>query len=67
MRVAIEELEQIQSRLAEINAMPLEQIEWVKNGEVLSFSDEDIQHWKFIGLTNMHFPFMIKGINDDSH
>lgn len=55
MRVNIEDLEKYKEFIASINSVPLEQIEWFYGGDLLRFSKEQIDEFKFVGLTNACF------------
>lgn len=38
-----------------INSIPLEKIEWIKDGQKIQISQEVIDNWKFTGLNNIDF------------
>ena len=54
-RVSMEEVKYLKSRLAEINCIPLENIEWVSFGKTQEFPEEIINDFKFTGLNNVDF------------
>lgn len=56
MIVSLEEIEAMQARRAEINAVPLAEITWTRNGVPLPVSKERIEDWKFVGMSNIAFP-----------
>lgn len=53
--VSIEEVRQLRARLNEINSIPLDQIVWTLNDNVVMFSEEAIAEWKYVGLSNVYF------------
>lgn len=55
--VAVEEVRALRARLAEIDAYPIENIVWTEGDNVLNIDPKVIADWKFIGLSNSHFPF----------
>jgi len=55
VKVSIEEVMHLKSRLAEINELPLESIEWTSFGKVLNVSPQALDDWKFIGMCNTSF------------
>ena len=56
--VDIREVERCQRYLRSINDAPLENITWMRDGQIVEYTPEQIEHWKFIGLSNKDFPFM---------
>lgn len=54
-RVSFEEVEALQSRLREINAIPFAEIEWTRDGKSVPVSAEVAERWRFIGMTNATF------------
>ena len=56
MRVDIEEIEAMRKRREQINATPIEDIEWYRNGKKMVYSEEQIEDWKFTWLGNIDFP-----------
>lgn len=53
--VDITELESIQKRLDEINNIPFENIDWVKNGERIFIEPTVKTYFKHTGLSNSSF------------
>lgn len=53
--VSIEEVRRLRARIEEINSIPLDQIVWTLNDNVVMFSEEAIAEWKYVGLSNMYF------------
>lgn len=53
--VAIEEVRQLQARIAEINAIPLDQIVWTENDKPIAIDAEVKTFFKFTGLSNFCF------------
>ncbi len=55
MKVDIEEIRALKARLAEINLVPLEDIQWFENGVEVQIPPETVAEWKFVGLNNADF------------
>lgn len=55
MNVHLERLQELLAELDEMNNVSLQDIKWFKNGEQIYVTDEDIQEWRFIGLSNVQF------------
>lgn len=55
MNVHLERLRELLAELDEMNNVSLQDIKWFKNGEQIYVTDEDIQEWRFIGLSNVQF------------
>ena len=55
VRIDIEEIMALQQRRKEINALELDTIDFYKNGEKVAVAPEDVEEWKYIGLSNIHF------------
>lgn len=53
--VSIEEVRRLRARIEEINSIPLDQIVWTLNDNVVMFSEEAIAEWKYVGLSNVYF------------
>lgn len=53
--VSIEEVRRLRARIEEINSIPLDQIVWTLNDNVVLFSEEAIAEWKYTGLSNVYF------------
>lgn len=52
MIVNIEEVRKLKERLAEINSVPFNEIEWHENGQEIQIEDIEKDQWKFTGLSN---------------
>lgn len=55
MRISVEEVITIRSRLREIEKPDLRDIEWTIGGEVVRPTEKQIEDWKFTGLCNRDF------------
>jgi len=55
MRVNIEHVRKIQEERKKINSVPLEQIEWYKNGKKIDIDPKTIKEFQFMGLNNTDF------------
>ena len=56
VQVSLREVEELQSRRREINSLPIEQIEWLRDdGSVVEVAPETLEEWRFTGLTNLCF------------
>lgn len=53
LTVDISELESMLRTLKTINQASIEDIDWVKHGNEMKFSEEDIESFKFMGLNNI--------------
>lgn len=58
MKVNVEEVEQWLRFRERVNDMPLDQIQWYRNGERIEIPTAAIEDWKFIGLSNVCFAEM---------
>jgi hypothetical protein len=56
LRVDLEEFVKVRRYLREINSVKLEDIEWVYKGKVREVPINEIEEWKFCGLSNTSFP-----------
>jgi hypothetical protein len=56
MQVSLEKLEECKRFIAAINAVPLSEIEWTRCGKVEPVTLEQIDEFKFVGLSNATFP-----------
>lgn len=65
MRVNIEDLDKYKEFIDSMNSVPLEQIEWFCGGYLLKFPKEQIDEFKFVGLTNASFPDYV-GLSSDA-
>jgi hypothetical protein len=54
-RVDVERVRELMAGLAEINALPFDEIEWFEHGEQLAVSAEDARDFRFCGLSNKNF------------
>ena len=57
--IAIEEVEALLSRIRTINALPLQNIVWVRDGLPIPVTKDDLDDWKFTGLSNVTFAEMV--------
>jgi hypothetical protein len=55
MKINVEEIIEQERRRREINRLELSEIEWFKDGVKLEVDPEDIEEWRFIGLSNVQF------------
>lgn len=55
MRVDIERIKALKAEFDEINKMDLDQIQFYEKGNHIEISQEQINEWKFIGLSNVYF------------
>jgi len=55
MIVNINELLELKEKLNEINSIPLEEIEFYENGELVEIPEELLEQWDYIGLNNVDF------------
>jgi len=55
VRVDVEEVRLLRARLAEINQLDFDKIEWFENDEKVFVSGQQKQEWKEIGLSNTEF------------
>lgn len=67
MQVNIEDLDKYKEFIASINSVPLEQIEWFYGGYLLRFPKEQIDEFKFVGLTNACFLDYVGLSSDGEH
>ena len=56
MKVNIEEIAIIRKRLIEIDQTSIDDIEWYKDGVKIDPTEEQLEEWKFLGLSNSYFP-----------
>ena len=52
MLVDLDYINTVKRRFAQINAEDIENIKWVKNGETVSLTKQEIEEFKFMGLNN---------------
>lgn len=55
MRVDLTQLEAVIAYLRILESMPLDEITWLRNDEIVPVSEEILTEWKFTGLNNRHF------------
>lgn len=55
VRIDIEEVQALQKRRREINALKLESIDFYKDGKKVDVPKYDIEEWKYTGLSNIDF------------
>lgn len=67
MKIFLSEVDDIHKRLNEINAIPLKDIEWCNDdGTICEFSEELLNEWKFVGLSNTYFAlYQLIGENNE--
>ena len=54
-RFSVEEIKNILSELKNLNDCKLKEIELTKDGKVISISEEMLNEWSFLGLSNTSF------------
>lgn len=55
MKIDVNEVIRLHNRLAEINRLPLEQIEWMDGDKKIEVAPDAIADFQFIGLCNVDF------------
>lgn len=55
MEVELSELAKVVAYLKRLEATPLENIVWLRDGKPVDVSKKAIEEWTFIGLGNRHF------------
>lgn len=55
MRISVEEVIALRTRLQEIEAPELQDIEWTVGGEIVAPTEKQIDDWRFTGLCNRDF------------
>jgi hypothetical protein len=53
--ITFEEVESLQRRMREINAIPFEEITWTRDGKPLAITPKEAEAWNFIGMNNTSF------------
>jgi hypothetical protein len=53
--LAIEDVEALQEQRCRINALPLESITWTEKGCIIPVTQQQIEDFKFTGLSNLDF------------
>jgi hypothetical protein len=63
LNVCLSEIEAIRRRRAEINRTAIRDIRWLDDdGIEVTFTEEQIAEWEFIGLNNCDFPYTYDAI-----
>jgi len=52
MEVDIDWLLTVKQRIREVNSVPMKDIVWKKDGETVTFSEEDLVEWSYWGMNN---------------
>lgn len=65
MIVDINELERCLRYFKAINDAPLEDIVWMRGDEMLTPSEDDLDNYAFIGLSNRDFPAVAGWLPED--
>ena len=55
MQVHIEKVLDLKRQLREINSVPLKEIIWLKNGSKIEYLQQDLEDFRFTGLSNTDF------------
>lgn len=55
MQVHIEKVLDLKRQLREINSVPLKDIVWLKNGSKIEYLQQDLEDFRFTGLSNTDF------------
>lgn len=55
MLVFVEDLRELYGKIQAINQTPLEDIVWMKNGQLIEASNKLVEDFKFTGLSNVDF------------
>lgn len=56
LRIKLSDVQQMMELERSINSVPLQEIEWIDDfGKVIQVSEEEIEEWKFIGMSNVSF------------
>lgn len=55
MKVNVEDVLELHKQLAKINKVPFKNIEWLLEGVPLTFTKEQVDFWRFTGLSNTSF------------
>ena len=56
IKIDVNEIKHIKDRLAEINKIDLQNIQWMDGNKPIHMSEKFINDWKFIGLGNSNIP-----------
>jgi hypothetical protein len=65
MIVDINEVRQLHKRIQEINSVPLSEIQWVDDGNIIPVSDKAVADWKSVGLSNTYFVLFDKVVPNE--
>lgn len=55
MQVHIEKVLDLKRQLREINSVPIKEIIWLKNGSQIEYLQQDLEEFRFTGLSNTDF------------
>lgn len=55
MQVHIEKVLDLKRQLREINSVPIKEIIWLKNGSRIEYLQDDLEEFRFTGLSNTDF------------
>ena len=66
-RVDVEYVRELLARLAEIDSIPLSQMDLFEGGEKIELTPEIIEDWRFVGMSNRAFIEMEFWKNTDFH
>lgn len=66
-RVDVEYVRELLAHLAEIDAIPLDQMDLFENSQKVELTPEVIEDWRFVGMSNRAFIEMEFWKNDDFH
>ena len=55
MIVNVEDVMKLKAEIAKINDLPIEEIEWHKDGKKIEIYKADVDFWKYVGLSNLYF------------
>ena len=55
MQVHIEKVLDLKRQLREINSVPIKEIIWLKNGSTIEYLQQDLEDFRFTGLSNTDF------------
>jgi len=58
MKVEINYVKWLKAELRKINLQPFEKIVWTKDGKKQEYPAKMLEEWKYIGLSNVEFPFI---------
>lgn len=58
LKVEMMTLRRVMAYLSIIESVPLEEIVWTENGEIIPFTAKELDEWKFTGMNNRDFAIM---------